>query len=80
MPFYPYNYVYKDTKRDIFILYTPFNRHYKKAILSLLLSRFTIHFVFVIEIVSHFLSRQSSLQHKKKRYFRPFKPVENPLS
>ena len=65
MPFYPYNYVYKDTKRYIFILYTPFNRHYKKAILSLLLSRFTIHFVFVIEIVSHFLSHQSSLQHTK---------------
>lgn len=45
MPFYPYNYVYKDTKRDIFILYTPFNRHYKKAVLSLLLSRFTIGIV-----------------------------------
>ena len=73
MPFYPYNYVYKDTKRDIFILYTPFNRHYKKAILSLLLSRFTIHFVFVIEIVSHFLS----LQHKKA-VFPPVQPSRKP--
>ena len=65
MPFYPYNYVYKDTKWYLFFTNTPFNRHYKKAILSLLLSRFTIHFVFVIEIVSHFLSHQSSLQHTK---------------
>lgn len=49
----------------IFILYNPFNRHYKKPILSLLLSRFTKHFVSVIGIMSHFLSLHLSLQHKK---------------
>lgn len=59
---YIYQYVnnrpYKDNNR----LYTYTNTHLKKPILSLLLSRFTLHFVFYIHKMSLQTSLQTSLQ------------------